>query len=144
MAAWKKRENHSALPSGMRSGRRTGVGERRTIQKIDPSRTTSSGFARPANPSTSRSQNRRVRASSVSHPLAASTFVKDDRPERAGLIDAARGRHPLHQRLSAGIRAYRKAAANHLAEGDEIGADAEAAGHARLPDAETGNHFIED
>ena len=64
--------------------------------------------------------------------------------QRARLVDGAERGEPVHQPRRPAVRADRQAAADHLAESDEIGFDAELSADGDSGDPEPAQHFVED
>ena len=64
--------------------------------------------------------------------------------ERAGLVDVAGGSHALHQRPRPAVGADGEAAADHLAERGEVRGHAVAFLRAAAPEAEAGDHLVEE
>ena len=63
--------------------------------------------------------------------------------QRSGLVDGAGRCHPLHQLAAAAVGADRQPAADHLAEGGQVGLDPEQLLGAAEGDAEAGHHLVE-
>ena len=130
---------------------KTGSGEKKTVI-IEPTRFTWTVAPAPCAASTSPASSRCPRASSRSYCAWPELAERGDARrhgervpgEGAGLVDRAGRGDAVHHVGAAAEGAHRQAAADDLAEGDEVGADpVELAGAARRQ-PEAGHHLVDD